>query len=154
MKKKLFTDKKNSIKSEKSCYILSTLLLFIIIYLLYIFKYNKEYCLIIYVFYSDILNIDLTINTTNKITDEKFMYKFYQLFSQCDKNYFPSYFVISDINIKSHSIPLNFSENIPYKNYTVLSILDNRSKIEQECILKLEKVYRLKIEEYDTHLAK
>jgi hypothetical protein len=35
-----------------------------------------------------------------------------------------------------------------------MEILNLKSKIEKECLLKLEKEYKLKIAEYDTHLAK
>lgn len=115
--------------------------------------YNNEYYLIVYVFDSNMINTDITINTTNNIINENLMFKFYKFFSQCDNNYCPSYFVRSNFDTRS-SFMFNLSENLKYKNSTILSVLEYRSKIEQECRLKLEKVYRLKLEEHDEDLAK
>src|SRR5260370_5567045 len=136
---------KNPFNKEKLyCFIISSLLL-VLIYILYILEYNNENYLIVYVLDSDKINTDLTINTTKKIIDENFSFKFFKFLSQYDKVYYPSSFVGPNFDYRSSSIMFNPSEDIKYKNSSIISILGYRYKIEQECILKLEDKYKLKL---------
>lgn len=128
---------KNLFKKENLyCFIISSLLL-VLIYILYILEYNNEYYIIVYNFSNNIVENEGAPNIINKIIHG---------------NYYPSHFVKPDIKIP-YSL-FNDSKILNYSNSPVLYKLELRYRIEQECRLKLEKDFKLKLVEYDLYLAK